>query len=163
MRPGSSELFYGRNIRIVNRTIGWKGTISVPDIVVTVPKNFQYEGAPGLKGLAAWIAEGDAAGDPETGEEWDFTTWGMKPRIEPGERVYVVCEGKIRGYAPLVEMRFARDPYAPVSGGFNRVTLIRGGGAVAVTIDESIRGFRGWRYRWWNREDERPFPDWKTP
>lgn len=29
------------------------------DVVVTVPKNFTHPDFPGLRGLAAWIAEGD--------------------------------------------------------------------------------------------------------
>ena len=32
----------------------------------------------------------------------------------------------------------------------------------ALTVGEPIRGFQGWRYRWWDRADERPFPDWQT-
>jgi hypothetical protein len=44
-----------------------------------------------------------------------------------------------------------------------RYALVRHGDAVAVTIDEFVRGFRGWRYRWWNRDIETPFPDWWKP
>ena len=112
------------------------------DVVVTVPKWF---------GLDTWIAEGDAAGEPWTGEEWDFYTVGFRPKIEPGERVYVVFNSKLRGYAPLVQLRWRRQ------GG----SFIRGGDAVAVTIEEPIRGFRGWKYRWWEREQECPFPGWQ--
>jgi hypothetical protein len=39
---------------------------------------------------------------------------------------------------------------------------MREGGAVAVTIAEPIRGFMGWKYRWWSADDEFPFLDWKT-
>ena len=39
------------------------------DVVVTVPKNFR---CCGKVGLAAWIAEGDAAGEKWSGEEWHF-------------------------------------------------------------------------------------------
>ena len=121
------------------------------DVVVTVPKTFTYELAPGKVGLAAWISEGDAAGEPWTGEEWYFGTWGARPKIEPGERVYVVCEGRLRGYAPLIRIDgYGRELY-----------FVRGGGAVAVTLAQPIVGFRGWRYRWWERADEMPFPDWK--
>jgi hypothetical protein len=42
-----------------------------------------------------------------------------------------------------------------------RRELQRRGGA--VTLDEPIRGFRGWRYRWWSLESERPFPGWREP
>jgi hypothetical protein len=35
--------------------------------------------------------------------------------------------------------------------------------AEAVTIEEYIRGFRGWRYRWWDYSAERPFPEWMNP
>ena len=47
------------------------------DVVVTVPKNFTHPDAPGLKGLAAWLAEGDPPGSEWSGDEWEFTTWGL--------------------------------------------------------------------------------------
>ena len=109
------------------------------DVVVTVPKG-QWE---------AWLEEGDLPSDEWSGEEWEFRIGGPCPKIEPGERVYVVAHGRLRGYAPLIYL--------------SDFGLVRGGGAVAVTIDEEIRGFRGWRYRWWPREAERPFPDWREP
>lgn len=124
------------------------------DIVVTVPKTFTHPCAPGKRGLAAWIAEGDPAGSRWSGIEWEFATGGFRPQIEPGERVYVVCENKLRGYSPLIRLE---------AEGAYRWLLIRGGGAVAVTIPDTIRGFRGWRYRWWNRSCEIVFPDWATP
>lgn len=114
------------------------------DVIVTVPKTR----------WSSWIDEGDVPGDAATGDEYAFTLWGPVPRIEPGERVYVCAHGKLRGYAPLIVVTPSYD------GGF---ALVRGGGAVACTIDEPIRGFRGWRYRWWPREDEQLFPDWRTP
>lgn len=128
----------------------------VGGIVVTVPKSFRYDGAPGKIGLAAWIAEGDAAGDPESGQLWNFSTFGQRPNIRPGDRVYIVCEGRIRGYAPLVEMRFRAASF-----GNGYIDLIRGGGAVAVTIPEPVAGFRGWRYRWWDTAIEVPFTTWR--
>lgn len=121
------------------------------DVVVTVPKNFHFGG---LVGLSAWISEGDAAGEPWSGQEWDFYLGGNPPVIKPGERVYIVCNGKLRGYAPLV--RIENNP----NGGYS---LVRRGDATAITIDEIVTGFRGFRYRWWERETEKPFPDWKTP
>ncbi len=119
------------------------------DIVVTVPIKFQYAG---LRGLDAWCAEGDIAGEEYSGTLWCFTTGGARPSIQPGERVYIVCEDRLRGYAPLVELRYDHGT----------VDLIRGGGAVAVTIPRKIEGFRGWRFRWWFRDGEVPFPDWQT-
>jgi hypothetical protein len=111
------------------------------DVVVTVPKNLWFD----------WIDEGDAAGTPETGEEWGFylSNYGPRPNIKPGDRVYIVAFGRLRGYAPLTRLNL--DP----------LCLCRRGGAVAVTIDEEIRGFQGWRYRWWDRGLEVPFPDWR--
>ncbi len=111
------------------------------DVVVTVPKWFWPK----------WIAEGDAAGDPSSGQEWIFYL-NSRPDIEPGERVYIVAHGKLRGYSPLIEWA----DIAPRG-------LIRGAGAVAVTIDERIKGFQGFRYRWWQYEDEKPFPAWREP
>ena len=123
------------------------------DVVVTVPKRFTWDGAPGKKGLAAWIAEGDAAGDEWTGDEYTFTMGGQNtPTIGPGQRVYIVCENMLRGYAPLI--RLERDE--------NEFHLIRGGGAVAVTLPRFIRGFQGFRYRWWDYKEELRFSGWKN-
>lgn len=118
------------------------------DVVVTVPKGLWEE----------WIDEGDLPGDKESDYAYHFWLSGFQmPAIKPGERVYIVAHGKLRGYAPLVEIerscRMRPD----------RTCLLRRGGAEAVTIVEPIRGFQGWRYRWWDRADEMPFPEWKTP
>jgi hypothetical protein len=114
------------------------------DVVVTVPMRLWDE----------WLDEGDLPGDAPSGDEYAFYLFGGRPQIVPGERVYVVAHGKLRGYAPLTLLgRGFSDGFA----------LYRAGGAVACTIAEPIRGFRGWRYRWWNYDDERPFPDWRTP
>lgn len=122
----------------------------MPDVVVTVPRDV----------WPAWIAEGDAVGEPESGEEWGFyyatrpmphlNVPGGHPTIRPGERVYIVAHGRLRGYSLL--SRKERDPPA----------LVRRGGAVAVTIPDAIPGFPGWRYRWWDVAIEVPFPGWRT-
>lgn len=114
------------------------------DIVVTVPKRLWEE----------WIAEGDLPGDVWSGDVFYSFYVSQRPAMQPGDLVYIVAHGKLRGYAPLV--RIDR------TYGY-RYALIRHGGAVAVTIPESIPGFRGFRYRWWNRSDEIAFDDWKTP
>ena len=118
------------------------------DVVVTVPKTFRHPAAPGRIGLAAWLAEGDPAGSKWTGNYWLFTTYGAIPDISTGERVYVACEGRLIGYAPLHRLVTEKR------SGLGRIGFIRGGGAVACTISEPITGFRGWRYRWWDRENE---------
>ena len=110
------------------------------DLVGTCPKDFWKE----------WIAEGDAVGEPESGEEWGwFTNHSLISSIHPGDRFYVVAHGKLRGYSIVTDVR----------GG----AICRKGGAVACTIDEPIPGFRGLRKRWWATNMERPFPEWKTP
>lgn len=115
------------------------------DIVVTVPQSF---------GLDTWIDEGDPAGAEWSGEEWHYYLGGNPPDIKPGARVYVVYKGTLRGYSPLVRIdRFPDGRYG----------LVRHGNAVAVTIPEYIPGFRGFRYRWWLRDLEVPFPDWQNP
>ena len=114
------------------------------DVVVTVPKWF---------GLKQWIEEGDPAGSEWSGQHWDFYCGGQKPNIKMGERVYVVCEGRLRGYAPLVKLNWAG----------RRGSFVRAGFARAITIPELIIGFRGWRYRWWDYNREVPFEDWKLP
>jgi hypothetical protein len=111
-------------------------------LVVTVPKGFWGD----------WIAEGDAVGEPETGEEWGFFLGGHMPEFWEGQRLYIVAHGRVRGYAPVT--RIART-----ANGFG---ICRRGGAVAVTIQEPVRGFQGWRYRWWEDAAEVEFPEWKT-
>jgi hypothetical protein len=110
------------------------------DVVVTLPKQF---------GIDSWYAEGDRPGDPWSGTYYGFTVSGI-PDVERGDRVYVVYDGEIIGYAPLVKVGVMSS--GPPSR--KRTELIRGGGAVACTIPERIPGFRGYRYRWWDREDE---------
>lgn len=112
------------------------------DVVVTVPKGRWAE----------WIGEGDLPGQAWSGSEYAFSGSGALPKIEPGERVYVVAHGKVRGYAPLVD----------IETGGRFWSLIRAGGAVALTTPETVRGFQGWRYRWWERETELAFPDWQA-
>lgn len=114
----------------------------MPDVVVTVPKAIWFD----------WIAEGDAAGERPTGSEWGFYVYGAPPQIQPGERVYIVAHGRLRGYAPLTR--------CVVRG--REVVLCRKANAVAVTIPRPIVGFRGWRYMDWKRNEEIPFPNWKT-
>lgn len=118
----------------------------VADVVVTVPMGQWVD----------WIEEGDLPGDAPTGNRSHFWV-GLVPTAQPGDRVYVVAHGRLRGYAPLVgaEVECSLRP--------DRACLLRDGGAVAVTIDQPIRGFQGWRYRWWERADERPYPDWQVP
>lgn len=115
------------------------------DVVVTVPKGL----------WAAWLAEGDLAGGPWQGYESHFWFGGHIPSIFPGERVYIVAHNRLRGFAPLIR-REVRCELRP-----NTSCLVRRGDAVAVTIAKPIRGFQGWRYRWWQLEDEMPFQNWK--
>ena len=116
------------------------------DLVGTCPKDFWRE----------WIAEGDAAGEAESGEEWGwYTRSPLVQRIRPGERFYVVAHGRLRGYAPVTRVEW--DPLRRCG------VVCRRGGAVACTLDLAVPGFRGLRARWWPREAEIPFPDWRQP
>src|SRR3990167_2478396 len=98
------------------------------DVVVTVPKNFTHPAAPGKRGLEAWLSEGDPAGSEWSGTRWEFTTYGGIPQISAGERVYVVCEGKLVGYAPLLGLMIQGEQTPNYHG---PLKFIRGGGAVA--------------------------------
>lgn len=113
----------------------------MPDLVVTVPKHL----------WAIWLDEGDLPGQPYSGEVSSFYT-APHPDIQPGERLYIVSHGRLRGYAPV--WAIGRE--------HGRWAIFRKGGAVACTIPEPIRGFQGWRKRWWRREAEVAFPDWQT-
>lgn len=129
------------------------------DVVVTVPKRLWRE----------WLGEGDLAYADDSGHapgwagdyEYGFVIAGRgrgAPLIKPEERVYIVAHGMLRGYAPLKYIgageRFGGKP--------GSLALIRRGHAIAVTLDDPIRGFQGVRYRWWDRDLERPFPRWKV-
>lgn len=110
------------------------------DLVGTCPKGFWEE----------WIAEGDAAGERYTGNVYGWhTKHRLIAEINVMDRFYVVAHGKLRGWAPVVEV--------------TRGAIFRAGGAVACTIAEEIPGFRGLRRVWWPRHAEVPFPDWRTP
>lgn len=116
----------------------------MPDVVVTVPQSF---------GLDTWIDEGDPAGVPWSGNIWHFYLGDSCPDIKPGERVYVIFNGALRGYAPLIHVEKCGWRWA----------LVRHGDAVAVSIPQYTQGFRGFRYRWWERDIEQAFPNWQDP
>lgn len=118
------------------------------DVVVTVPKTL----------FAGWIGEGDVPGNKWDGTEYAYWLGPQRPNITVGERVYIVAYGRLRGYAPLLRIEEQDLFLAP----YTRYGLVRGGGAVAVTLVDPIPGFRGFRYRWWPRISERPFPDWQA-
>lgn len=112
------------------------------DVVVTVPR----------ERWAAWLSEGSLVGELASSEYGFGIANCDPPPVEPGDRVYVVAWDRVRGYAPLVRLESASQGHV----------LVRAGGAVAVTIPEPARGFRGWRVRWWQRDQEVPFPAWRT-
>lgn len=113
------------------------------DLVGTCPKDFWLE----------WIAEGDAAGDSYTGEEWGwYTRDSLALQAKPGDRFYVVAHGLLRGWAPVTRVHSGGDSFI----------ICRRGDAVACQVSTPIPGFRGLRTRWWDRSDELPFPEWKT-
>ena len=116
------------------------------DFVGTCPKDFWME----------WLREGDVAGTEESGQEYYWRTrHPLAEQVHPGDRLYIVANGKLRGYAPIVSVQF--DPQK------RTWWLVRKGGAVACTVDEYIRGFQGLRKRWWLRSREKPFENWMTP
>ncbi|TIW26538.1 MAG: hypothetical protein E5V63_13255 [Mesorhizobium sp.] len=142
------------------------------DLVVTCPKGFWEE----------WLLEGDPAGSKWSGTEWGwYLTSRARPPINVGDRLYVVAHGRLRGYAPVTALRgLSFDPKhdcqppggvyldvadldaSPPYHAVDQWCICRRGDAVAVTIHEPIKGFQGWRYTWWPREQEIPFPNWRA-
>ena len=122
------------------------------DVVCTVPKPL----------WRTLLEEGDLPGEPFTGREYHFFGGGHVPRITLGERVYIVAHGRLRGYAPL--LRVERAGVQRPAWWWYRASwaLVRAGCAVACTLPTPIRGFRGYRYRFWERVEEMPFPAWQT-
>ena len=119
------------------------------DFVGTCPKTFWKE----------WLAEGDCAGDEHSGwaHHW-ITRSRLALKAKPGDRFYIVAHGRLRGYATVLVVRDHSTCSAE-----HTFSIVRGGGAVACTIDKPIPGFRGLRKRWWKREDEYPFENWRKP
>ena len=113
------------------------------DCVVTCPMALWKE----------WLEEGDAAGEEESGTEYYFSIGHRSPNVDVGDRVYIVAHGKLRGYAPLVRLKCTHYGYF----------LVRKGNAVSCTLPTPIKGFRGYRYRWWQTEEEIPSPNWRNP
>lgn len=119
-----------------------------------------------------WLAEGDLAGEPWSGEEHALTV-RSRPDIEPGERVYILAGGIIRGYAPLLRAEYAWKR------GYWYTYLIRGDGARAMTpmcsrpdqCDCSLgwraphprrfAAFGTFRYRSWTYGEEWKLIDWR--
>ncbi len=127
------------------------------DVVLRVPRDRWLN----------WLAEGDWPGEITTGR-WDFavgplggTRSKLRDAITAGEppRCYVASFGRLRGYAPLVEVgRYFGSRPQPVD------SFIRAGGAVAVTVPglDLGKGRWCWAYRSWEREHEVDFPEWAT-
>ena len=125
------------------------------DVVVTVPKD----------GWQDWLAEGHRANEPSlyVCPDYHWFGRGAVPPIVAGERVYIVAHGRLRGYALLIRLEQAKRGWQP-EWWWPGCTwaLVRRDRAVPVTIDETIRGFPGWRVRWWPRTQEHYFPEWQT-
>ncbi len=114
------------------------------DICVTLPKKF---------GLKKWMAEGDAPGTPDTGTLYYWSVASRPKKLEVGDRVYVVYDGRLIGYSILVSIGVRVRGEDPI--GRSQYLLWRRGGAVACTIPQHIFGFQGYRYRFWNRSEEK--------
>jgi hypothetical protein len=112
------------------------------DVVVCVPRAKWRD----------WVGEGSLAGQSATELFGFYVRTGERPPVEPGDRVYVVAWDRLRGYAPLVELREEKDGY----------TFVRAGGAVACTLPVEVKGFPGWKLRWWQRTEEVPFLGWQV-
>jgi len=126
----------------------------VSDLVGTCPKDFWED----------WLREGGLPEgesvpymDPDPYTEWSwYTNHSLALQAKPGDRFYIVAHGRLRGYAPIVRVENPPEDNDDV-----RYAIIRRLGAVACTVPFAIQGFRGLRVRWWKREQEIPFPDWK--
>jgi hypothetical protein len=105
------------------------------DLVVTVPAKLWFN----------WLCEGDLPVDPhdERGT-WDFYTSRTPRGWQPGQRVYVIAHGYLRGYSELVSA--------------NQTALVRSGPGVACTLlkdgkPKPMLGFQGWRYATGGRQE----------
>jgi len=124
----------------------------VSDLVGTCPKDFWED----------WIREGGLPGElelpsPDTFWSW-YTNHSLAKTAWPGDRFYVVAHGRLRGYAPVVRVECPPSDNQSV-----RYAIVRELGAVACTLPVPVPGFRGLKVRWWRREDEIDFPEWRTP
>ncbi len=78
---------------------------------------------------------------------------GPRPAIGPGDRVYLVAWGRVRGYVRMAKLSNTLDGW--VLGCSSAV--------VPTTIPAvGIATFRGAKAPWWKRPDEQPFPGWAS-
>lgn len=130
-----------------------RGTIF--DVVLRVPQDRWLN----------WLAEGDWPGEPTT-EEWGFKVGSlgnsraaMRAAAPPGTeplRCYVAAFGRLRGFAPVVQIHRTATGLKFVD------RFVRAGGAVALTVSglDLGKGRWCWAYRSWDRAAEVPFPAW---
>lgn len=123
-----------------------------------IPSRIDVAGRPIDAGFAGSLHDDGGEGNsPGTELVWQHLLAGDARwfRCSADQRCYVVAHNRLRGYAPLYAIETDET-------GKEMRAFIRRGGAVACTIGEPIPGFRGWRYRWWERSVENPFSDWQT-
>src|ERR1700687_1060120 len=72
---------------VVTARRAWKGTYPMSDVVVTVPLSF---------GLDRWIDEGDAAGEPWTGQLWNLVAVRASRRANACTSCTLASSGAMR-------------------------------------------------------------------
>lgn len=107
------------------------------DIVVTVPR----------AGWPRFLEEPCTAFAQRT---WLF--YPDRPPLNPGDWLHVVSHGRLR-CAIVIDRALM-----PQRGGFLACGLFR----PAITIGETIDGFRGWKRVWWSPRELEEFPEWRT-
>lgn len=111
----------------------------MPDIIVTTPKSRMKEAAREAAEAREEIDTG--------GEAWYFRNVG-RARIAPGERIYYVEDGYVRGYAVVAWVGEENELTCDTTGrrfGPGRYAMMDA--RSWVWIDPiPMRGFQGWRY-----------------
>ena len=98
----------------------------------------------------------------------DWSIIDMTLEIESAEKVKLYARACLWGVEKSGKTHTALMLATALAGEGGKVAvigqrygLVRHGGAVAVSLPEYIQGFRGYRYRWWDYDQERPFPQWQ--
>lgn len=105
------------------------------DIVLYIPE----------RSWERFLAEGDTPNDGEwSGLTHPHCLSGRPKNLQRGDHVYFASGGEVRYRAPIFGT-------AEHNG---RFYLLRQGGAEWVELDEPVRPFQGFRYRWWDLDDE---------
>lgn len=98
---------------------------------------------------------------PEDLESWvndasavNLTFTGPRPKTRAGARLYVLCEGRLKGWVPISAMKTTSRGWAVSKIGALHLTAWELPWQDATLQSGVDLAPHEWRHRWWKRKDE---------